>query len=714
MKMLWLRECTDNTDVGPKARRLAQALRLGLRIPDGLVVLPDEDVDSQGLAAALTALQGTIFAVRSSATREDLPGRSAAGLFVSRTQVPAAAVAEAVQAVRQSGQSQAVQLYCSCAVPVAVLIQPMVPAERLGVLYIDLDRDRDGSALCEERPASAPEWASVTTRALPAGSDSPLAVGAHRLAELLREESGARAAYVEYALERDGAVTFLQVRPAPPSPQRQWPVTPGEEDSGLVYVHDQEHNPDPLSRAQSGLVEGVADLVPGLHQRVFRGYLYYAETTSEGGTPPAALGVQPVKLIELAERYAHDIVPTCEALLQPLERYLFAADGALDARYLADPSLCELPLCDAWTAYRGVYRVYVAQLGPALRRARHLLDELLRNNLGEPLLRHGALLAAAAEAPTKRLQELWELGHAGAPEPLLRAYLARHGAYASSWDIAAPCDDERPEWLREAALRLAEGPEPRQQRATAEASYHAALAQLLDRLPRMARGALKALLPQARTAQRIAEEDDALFFRSQRLCRWALLRRGALLVQAGRLDTVADIFDLPWTLQAAHANEFRVGEFAKGLDLRSLAAEGAGERAAARALVPPARLVGGQPLWTPPAAEMLCGCGVPGAAGGPVRGRALVIRSLFPCEPPPDVGPETILVLPVLLPSWAAEAWRAAALITDSGGALSHGAILARERGVPAVIGTRAATRTIRDGQELWVDADRGRVYLLP
>ena len=60
---------------------------------------------------------------------------------------------------------------------------------------------------------------------------------------------------------------------------------------------------------------------------------------------------------------------------------------------------------------------------------------------------------------------------------------------------------------------------------------------------------------------------------------------------------------------------------------------------------------------------------------------------------------DVILVVPALLPSWAAALWRARALVADSGGLFSHGAILARERGLPAVVGTRQATRLINEGQ---------------
>lgn len=710
--MLWLRECCDEPRAGEKARRLCRALRRGLPVPDGIVLLPGDALDEGALAAGLVQLGGERFAVRSSSAAEDGRGRSAAGLFLSRTDVPRQAVAEAALAVRESGAGPAVLAYCGAAAPVAVLIQPMVQAARLGVLYLD---EKNRSAVCEERPADAPEWASVTPRSLSADDKSPLLDGARQLTALLDEETGSQggAAYIEYAILSEGSVRFLQVRPAPPAPAATDWATEADE---LVYVLDQEHNPDPLSSAQRGLVDGVGDLVSTLEQRVFGGYLYYAQR------PPVAQTAKTQHDLEdLAARYTRDIAPACEALLRPLERLIEAPDGALEPSLRADPSRCTLTLGDAWAAYRGVYHIYVAQLSPALRRARQGLDGLLRDSLGEPLTDprhgHGALLAGAAQAPTERLQALFELGRAepSARPRALRSYLARYGAFASSWDIAAPCDDERPDQIVETAARLATGPEPRQQRAAALATAQAALERLRARLPEAAQQDVAKILEEARTAQGIAEEDDALFFRAQRLCRWALLRRGALLAAAGRLDRIDDVFDLPWPLHVAEAGAFSPKDFAAGRSLRELAEAGAAEREAARARIPPLRVQNGRPLSTPISdATVLQGHGVSGAQKGPVRGRARVVTTLFPAPSRLELLPDAILVLPALLPSWAAELWQARALVTDSGGGLSHGAILARERGVPAVLGTRSATRVITDGQELWVDAERGRVYVLP
>jgi pyruvate,water dikinase len=53
------------------------------------------------------------------------------------------------------------------------------------------------------------------------------------------------------------------------------------------------------------------------------------------------------------------------------------------------------------------------------------------------------------------------------------------------------------------------------------------------------------------------------------------------------------------------------------------------------------------------------------------------------------------------------------AIVTDRGALLSHAAIVAREYGIPGVVGTREATRAIRDGARVRVDGTRGRVEVL-
>ena len=69
-----------------------------------------------------------------------------------------------------------------------------------------------------------------------------------------------------------------------------------------------------------------------------------------------------------------------------------------------------------------------------------------------------------------------------------------------------------------------------------------------------------------------------------------------------------------------------------------------------------------------------------------------------------------VLVCPYTNPAWTPLFQRAVAVVVDSGGVGSHAAIVAREYGIPAVMGTGSATRILTDGQRITVDGDSGRV----
>ena len=77
------------------------------------------------------------------------------------------------------------------------------------------------------------------------------------------------------------------------------------------------------------------------------------------------------------------------------------------------------------------------------------------------------------------------------------------------------------------------------------------------------------------------------------------------------------------------------------------------------------------------------------------------------------VEPGEILVAPVTNPAWTPYFLPAAGVVMDMGGVLSHGAIIAREYGLPAVVNVGPASRIIRTGQTLRVDGDRGTVTIL-
>ena len=75
--------------------------------------------------------------------------------------------------------------------------------------------------------------------------------------------------------------------------------------------------------------------------------------------------------------------------------------------------------------------------------------------------------------------------------------------------------------------------------------------------------------------------------------------------------------------------------------------------------------------------------------------------------------PGDVLVCPITSPVWSILFAKVGALVTDSGGVLSHPAIIAREYGIPAVVAAGNATEIIRDGQQLVVDGDGGLVRIV-
>lgn len=678
---------------GHKARTLARARAAGLPVPDGVVVLPGVACDVEGLQEIVARWGVERYVVRSSANVEDRRDASAAGVFESVIGVRAEELPAAIERVRGAATRETARIYLEARglgpAEVAALVQPEVKARRLGVLHVP-DLETAVGLLAEEREPGEPEWGAVLPRRVEGGD--PLARGALHMARLV----GAPAV-IEYALAEEGPI-FLQARPLPAEPStavdplasrvqqesREW-VDPWDLGDEASWRCDLEHNPAPLSEAQASLVRLLADLPALPRQRVRNGYLFY----SRDGVAPAR-AVPPHQLPRL---FAEEIAPACEAVLGPLEER--------DVR----PAVADLEA--ALTAYRVVAQRCLGELGPALGRARQMLDQFLRTNLGEGLTQHGELLGGAGGMSVVRDQLLWELAEAqvqdaSAQGSLPEEYRRRFGACSPAWDVATPTDEEEEPRVRASARLVHRGRAPAELHAGAVQAAEAAAEALLERLDRMARRVFKALLPVVRATLPIAEEDDLLFFRAQRVVRRPLLALGRAASAAGTLTEPEFIFDLPIEEVLGGRLDGAAARAARALRQRRLR------------LRPPWVIEGGVSragTWSESA--VLRGAGVPGWA----RGRVLRVGEDAPIQiqrieaGARPVG--AVLVASAILPSLTFLLPACVALVTDHGGALSHGALLAREYGIPAVLGTGRATALLRDGEEVVVDGDAGRVLRL-
>ncbi|MDP7036053.1 MAG: PEP/pyruvate-binding domain-containing protein [Planctomycetota bacterium] len=98
------------------------------------------------------------------------------------------------------------------------------------------------------------------------------------------------------------------------------------------------------------------------------------------------------------------------------------------------------------------------------------------------------------------------------------------------------------------------------------------------------------------------------------------------------------------------------------------------------------------------------------ASPGRVEGVARIIRSVSEGE---KLQPGDILVAPFTDPGWTPFLGIVQAVVTETGGLLSHAAVISREYGIPAVLAVKNATRILRDGQPIVVDGTRGQVEIL-
>lgn len=285
-----------------------------------------------------------------------------------------------------------------------------------------------------------------------------------------------------------------------------------------------------------------------------------------------------------------------------------------------------------------------------------------------------------------------------------------HAVYNLDFDNPVPADDPAPliDTIRLYLHGQVGDPYERQRRL--QQKRDAATVVVRRRIDPVRRGQFDWLL---RKAQAIAPiREDAL---ADVGLAWPQLRRmltelGHRLVAAGVVEQPDDVF---WCRRAEIIAALIDGD---QTDLRRVVAERQETWRGQRRATPPQLLPVG--TWmdklgsmmpatmTEQTGDVLTGIG---ASSGRVTGTARVLAG------PADFArlqPGEILVAGITTPAWTSLFARAGAVVTDIGGPLSHSSIVAREYGIPAVLGTAVATRRIIDGQQVTVDGDAGRVYL--
>jgi pyruvate,water dikinase len=299
-------------------------------------------------------------------------------------------------------------------------------------------------------------------------------------------------------------------------------------------------------------------------------------------------------------------------------------------------------------------------------------------------------------------------------------HLSRYGHTVYDLDFAKSVPADAPASLLETLKYFVagQGRNPYERQSMAAAAREQATEALLTRL-----GGLRLRLSRwtLSRAQRFAPmREDSL---ADVGLGWPVLRRmlrevGRRLVAAGAMAEPDEVFWLKWEELKASARSLDTGQPAE--DYRSAIAERRETAQREHRVTPPVALPlkGGARIlgvdftnWMPARSGQAAGNTIKGigASPGRVTGPASVIH-----------GPEEfarmkagdILVAKITTPAWTPLFALASGIVTDVGGPLSHSSIVAREYGVPAVLGTGVATTRIRSGQQITVDGDGGVVTL--
>jgi pyruvate,water dikinase len=238
--------------------------------------------------------------------------------------------------------------------------------------------------------------------------------------------------------------------------------------------------------------------------------------------------------------------------------------------------------------------------------------------------------------------------------------------------------------------------------AAQEAAAQAALAELEARLARRPGrlAALKVLVDLSRKYLLLRENQRFQFDRVQHAQQRTLLWLGGRLAARGALQAGADIRWLSWDeVQGLVQGTFEPPEARRAVEARRRRWEADREE-------PPVFLVGDQAGAVPPDAARIEALGI---SPGRVRGRVRIVRTLADGH---KLQAGEILVSRAVDPSWTPLFMVAGGVILELGSRLSHGAVVAREYGVPAVVNVEGVFRRFHDGQEVTVDGGRGVIWL--
>jgi pyruvate,water dikinase len=754
LQLLSLDQTLTPTQVGEKASHLADLLQAGFPVPQGWV-LPPQIMDPTPLLSRLQPPPDLHhpYIVRSSALGEDDEVSSSAGLYTTVADLTSTSeVLTAIQTCRSSySDPQAVAYRQQRQLPtrsMAVLIQRQVDSKVAGVAFSRNPLDGSPHMVLEALPGRA---AVVTGRQTPLHLDIPLTSEAvtlisqpllpeavlHQLIQLVKQiEAHFHGLPQDIEWGWDGEqIWILQSRPIT-NLRPIWTRTiAAEVIPGAIPPLTWSIN-RPLTCGVWGdifklvLGDAVQDLDFTQTATLLGSHAYFNATLlgaifRQMGLPEQGLefllrGGKMGKPPRSAYRQLISCLPGLWRLIQR-ERTL-PQDFAQDQKHHFQPALTLL----SPEQLRQLSQQELLALGDQLQ---DLLQRATFYNIVGPiglairrtLLRvPDAWLQDQTSPEKKALSQLEDLAHqvrqqlsphpsadevqAKLSEPTLREsfhqILETYGFLSEvGTDIAVPCWREQPETIAQLLQRQILQPRPSK---TEEApDLH-----LLQKWRR------------DRCQDRLDLKGEIATVYAQLLAylRWTVVELEQRWQQEGVMQEKGDIFFLEWSQVQDLARLSPPERLCQAVSVREQITARRQQWAIDRKRQVPTVVYGSRlpeaktDRTLPTTAGILAG--IP-ASAGQVEGRVYVFRTFDPAALP-TLEEAIVAVVPYTDAGWAPLLVRFKAIVAEVGGQLSHGAILAREYGIPAVMNVEAATQRLQNGQKVRVDGSRGTIELLP
>jgi pyruvate,water dikinase len=793
---------TQIATAGGKGAALGELTRIdGVRVPAGFCVTTAAfrragtasavpDAVARSIENELDRLGRTVrYAVRSSATAEDLPTSSFAGQYDSYLDVDADAVVEHVRRCWASLGSRHAMAYRDASgiepatVAMAVVVQQMVHPLAAGVAFT-ADPVSGNRTVVSIDAVAGPAEALVCGRVTP---DNYTVLGRELVAQTIAADAPVLSPGqiltltgiarrieshfgvpqdIEWCLDHDG---FAIVQSRPITTLFPVPVAGDEADHVYVSVGHQQMMTDPMrplgwstwqalavtrmfqaggrlfvdvashlavADRRAALVDGFsrADPLTGdaLRSIADRGFIAAEEPVDVSPTAPADRAAAPPPL-------PNDPAIVAELVAQWRVANATAADGLagrsgvdlLDAivadvaelqRVMADPRSRQAIMA-GMEAAAWLNDHLQEWLGEA--NAADVLSQSVPGNVtsemglalldvADTIRPHPEIVAFLQQIEGEDfLDDLAALSGGNEARAAIEDYLGRYGMRCvGEIDITRPRWAEQPSLLIPMLVADVANFDPGAGRARFEQGRREAEATARELLARLR------ALPDGDAKAREAEwniERVRTFAGYREYPKYAIVSRlfsyrRALMEEAGRLvaaGTIADAQDVFFLTLPELAEVVRTGV----ADAALVAERRAAFRAYA-ALTPPRVLTSdGEAVTGAYRRDDLPAGALPGLAvsGGTIEGRARVVHDISGAA----LEPGDILVTAFTDPSWSPLFLSAAGLVTEVGGLMTHGAVIAREYGLPAVVGVEGATRRLRDGDRIRVHGTGGYVEIL-